>query len=171
VSEQVFRCSGVRVLRKESPVEAHVPIEEMELFRRYAEVADWVWDAVHDWGDVAVVTVGKQLIRAADSVGANLVEGDERYTLPDSLHFFIFARASARETRYWLNRAVKRKLIEKTVGQEKIELIKSAAQLLNRLKTYRRKFKSNEIVKEARSEYVLESQDPFENHWFDEPIK
>jgi four helix bundle protein len=78
---------------------AHLPIEEMEVFRRYLEIADWVWNLVGEWPPLALDTVGKQILRAVDSVGANLVEGDGRHSQADALHFFVIARASARETR------------------------------------------------------------------------
>ena len=90
----------------------HVPVEEMELFRRFVTIPDWVWDTVAKWPRLAQDTVGKQLIRAIDNVGANLVEGDGRFSGLDSIHFFVISRASAREARYWLERAIHRKLID-----------------------------------------------------------
>jgi len=77
----------------------HVPVERMEFFGRYVAVSNWVWSVVGDWSIFARDTVGKQLVRACDSVGANLVEGDGRYSNMDALHFFVIARASAREAR------------------------------------------------------------------------
>ena len=63
---------------------SYLPIEDMECFRLYVETADWVWDTVEGWKPLAQNTVGSQLIRACDSVGANLVEGDGRSTDPDA---------------------------------------------------------------------------------------
>jgi hypothetical protein len=31
----------------------HVPIEEMEVFRRYVVIADWVWTVVSEWPPLA----------------------------------------------------------------------------------------------------------------------
>ena len=116
----------------------HIPIEKIEFFPRFVSVADWVWRCVGNWEPLARDTVGKQLIRAADSVGANLGEGDGRYTDADSLRFFVMARASARETRYWLQRAMQRNLISLEQGDAQIAVLTSATQLLNRLIPYRR---------------------------------
>ena len=135
----------------------HLPIEEMEFFRWYVEVADWIWDEVVRWDHLGRDTVGKQLVRAADSVGANLVEGDGRYSDADALHFFIIARASARETRYWLERAAKRGLLKPTEANERIDRIKSASRLLNRLITYRRRRVGGDRVREPRTEYDANS--------------
>src|SRR5258708_7006353 len=54
---------------------AHQTIEEMEVFRWYVEVANQVWKSVEAWKPFERDTVGKQLVRAVDSIGANLVEG------------------------------------------------------------------------------------------------
>ena len=127
----------------------HLPIEEMEVFKRYVSVADWVWGVVERWPELARNTVGEQLIRACDSVGANLVEGDGRGTDPDSLRFFIIARASAREARYWVSRAIARGLISREEGTQKVDEVVSATQLLNRLIGYRRAAVKGDRIREG----------------------
>jgi four helix bundle protein len=139
----------------------------MELFRMYVEVADWVWSAVSDWPSLAQDTVGKQLIRAADSVGANLVEGDGRYGDADALHFFVVARASARETRYWLQRAAVRGLITSEVAGARIQEITSATRLLNILIRYRRNRSTANRVREEAAFYDFD-EDPFAEDLFAE---
>jgi hypothetical protein len=54
----------------------HRPMEELAVFAWFEEVSDRVWEVVQGWRQLAQDTIGKQLIRSADSVGANLVEGD-----------------------------------------------------------------------------------------------
>jgi four helix bundle protein len=138
----------------------HVPIEEMEVFRRYVWVADRVWNIVNAWSPLAQDTVGKQLIRVCDSVGANLAEGDGRMSCADGLQFFVIARASAREGRYWLQRAVARGLLDRAEGEALIGELVGATQLLNRLITYRRQRGRWDQVAEVESTYRIES-DPF----------
>jgi four helix bundle protein len=66
---------------------------------------------------VARDTVGKQLIRAADSIGANIAEGTGRGTFVDNRRFVRIARGSLNETQHWLRRAYKRQLLnERDVG-------------------------------------------------------
>src|SRR5579862_982257 len=102
------------------------------------ELADAVWDLVMEWKPIAQDTVGKQLIRSADSIGANLVEGDGRYSTADSLHFFVIARASAREVKWWLHRALKRRLTPAETANELLEKLDHATRSLNSLINYRR---------------------------------
>jgi four helix bundle protein len=141
--------------------EGHLPMEEMEVFRRYVELADWAWNIIAKWKPLAQDTVGKQLIRAIDSVGANLVEGDGRHGTADALHFFVIARASAREARYWLRRAATRGLIEQASANEKINELASATQLLNRLISYRpNRARQANFVKETGPSYATGQADP-----------
>ena len=128
----------------------HQPIEELELFAIYESVSDWIWEIVDQWSLKAQDTIGKQIIRAADSINANLVEGDGRYTIADSIRFFVIARASARETRLWINRAAKRKLIKSAEGVRRIKDLETATRMLNKLISYRR---SAKFTKETRSKY------------------
>jgi four helix bundle protein len=130
-------------------------MEELELFKRFVEFADWVWDTVLCWPDFAKRSIGKQFVDAADSVGANLVEGDARYSDADAIHFFRIARGSARESSYWLNRAIHRGIIEEKVGASKLEALKSATQMLNKLIAYRRSTKKREY--ESRDPNAIQS--------------
>ena len=55
-----------------------------------------------DESDFAVRTVGRQLLRAGTSVGANLEEAQSAETRADFIHKNAIALKEARETRYWL---------------------------------------------------------------------
>jgi four helix bundle protein len=134
-------------------------MEQMGLFRRYVEIADWAWRAVANWTPFARDTLGKQLVRAAYGVGANLVEGDGRRTDRDALHFFVIARASARETRYWLERAATRNLIKKDEADAQIQALVTATQLLNRLIAHRRRPFTSDRISEDLAFY--DADDPF----------
>lgn len=113
-------------------------MEELKVFACFEKVADRVWEQVTGWRMLAQDTIGKQVIRSADSVGANLVEGDGRFGKADALHFFIIARGSARETSLWVKRAAKRKLITLQDEAELLQLLTEGLQMLNNLITYRR---------------------------------
>jgi four helix bundle protein len=50
-------------------------------------LANEVWLIVREWDDFAKDTVGKQIVRAADSVCANIAEGRGRYNFKDNQRF------------------------------------------------------------------------------------
>ena len=115
----------------------HVPMEELEQFKRFVSVSHNVWSILDKWRPFAKDTVGKQFVRAVDSIGANLVEGDGRHSTKDGLHFFRIARGSARETRYWINCAAARNLIEHSVADQLIADLIASTKQLNALIDYR----------------------------------
>lgn len=62
--------------------------------------------------------MGYQVIGSADSIAANISEGYGRYTPADRKQFYRYARASLEETKTWLRKALRRKIITKERGEE-----------------------------------------------------
>jgi four helix bundle protein len=56
-------------------------------------------------------TIGKQIVRSADSIGANIAEGVGRGSFQDNRRFIKIARGSLNETQHWLRRAYTRNLL------------------------------------------------------------
>jgi four helix bundle protein len=108
--------------------------ESLRIYRLSEDLADRIWDVVSKWQLLARDTVGKQLIRAADSIGANLAEGSGRGTYRDNCRFVDVARGSLYETRHFLRRAFKRKLLPKAEVDRLRPLI---AELGPKLNAYR----------------------------------
>jgi four helix bundle protein len=84
---------------------------DLRVYRLSEELADLVWDSTRRWDVFARDTVGKQVVRSADSVGANIAEGSGRGTYQDNRRFVRTARGSLYETRHWLRRAFRRRLL------------------------------------------------------------
>jgi four helix bundle protein len=95
---------------------ATTAFEKLVVYQLAERLADEVWNIVGKWPPFARDTVGKQLIRAADRIGANIAEGVGRRSFQDNRRFVRIARGSLNETKHWLRRAYKRGLLdEKTV--------------------------------------------------------
>jgi len=90
---------------------ARTNFEKLRVYRLSEKLADHVWDVVLGWDNLARDTVGKQLIRAADSIGANIAEGAGRGRFLDNKRFVRIARGSLNETQHWLRRAFNRSLL------------------------------------------------------------
>ena len=96
---------------------AKTNFEKLRVYQLAEELADQVWSVVLKWNVISRDTVGKQLIRAADSIGANIAEGTGRGTFVDNRRFVRIARGSLNETQHWLRRAYKRRLLtQKEIG-------------------------------------------------------
>ena len=68
-------------------------IESLDFFRDMEALCDIVYKEVASWPQLPMDTVGRQLVRALDSIGANIVEGDARQTPKESLRYFNIAQA------------------------------------------------------------------------------
>jgi four helix bundle protein len=90
---------------------AKTRFEELAVYQLAEKLADEAWDVVIGWSNFARDTVGKQLVRSADSIGANIAEGSGQRSFPENRRFVRIARGSLNETQHWLRRAIKRRLL------------------------------------------------------------
>jgi four helix bundle protein len=105
--------------------------ENLEIYKLSEKLADEIWEIVMDWSRLAQDTVGKQLIRSADSIGANIAEGSGRGSNQDYKRFLRIARGSLNETRHWLRRAYKRKLLKNVQIEKLAPIIEALTPILN----------------------------------------
>jgi four helix bundle protein len=80
-------------------------------YENSARLGDELHRVVAAWGSLDRWTIGVQLLRAVDSIGANIAEGAGRFNEADRRRFFIIARGSLFETEHWLARAEERGLL------------------------------------------------------------
>jgi len=90
---------------------AKTNFESLRVYQLAETLADQIWSIVVKWNVFARDTVGKQLVKAADSIGANIAEGTGRGSFVDNRRFVRIARGSLNETQHWLRRAYKRQLL------------------------------------------------------------
>jgi four helix bundle protein len=122
--------------------------ENLDVYRLAEEVSDRVWLIVKNWQILARDTVGKQLIRSADSIGASIAEGAGRGTYRDNCKFINYARGSLYETKHWLRRAYRRQLLSKS----EIEILKPMLEeLAPRLNAYLRSIRRNRAPRPEKS--------------------
>jgi four helix bundle protein len=118
--------------------------ENLQIYQLSEKLADRVWRAVISWDNISRDTLGKQLVRAVDSVGANIAEGSGRGTDAELRRFLRISRGSLYETRHWLRCAYKRRLLtEKQVS----ELVPILEELVPKLNAYLRSIGSQTKTK------------------------
>ncbi|MEH2304709.1 four helix bundle protein [Nostoc sp.] len=85
--------------------------QELQVYKLSEQLADDIWKIVEGWNFFAKDTIGKQIVRSADSIGANIAEGLGRGSFQENRRFIKIARGSLNETQHWLRRAYTRKLL------------------------------------------------------------
>ena len=110
--------------------------ENLRVYQLSEEIADAIWETARGWDAFARNTVGAQVVRSADSIGANIAEGAGRGACADNRRFVRNARGSLNETKHWLRRAYRRRLLtEQTVAKLKPWLDELGPKLNNYLKS------------------------------------
>ncbi len=87
-------------------------LEDLQVYQLSMEIGDKIWEIVTRWDYFEKDTVGKQIVKSVDSVAANLSEGVGRYHYKEKKNFGYYSRGSLYETKTWLTKAFKRKLLE-----------------------------------------------------------
>src|SRR5262245_37916618 len=105
--------------------------EKLRVCKLAEDLADTVWDIAIKWHRFAKETVGRQLVRAADSIGANIAEGSGRGTYADNRRFVRTARGSLNETQHFLRRAYRRDLLTRAQVSKLAPIIDELSPRLN----------------------------------------
>ena len=138
-------------------------LEDLKILQAAEGIADAVWKRVVQWDEFARDIVGKQLARATDSIGANIAESYGRFNYGEKLQFLYYSRGSLFETKYWLNRALTRELMQPGEVKVYADRLSDVARQLNSfassLKSQRKDNQTqSKSVREPTAEYVTDER-------------
>ncbi|ANE51992.1 four helix bundle protein [Flavisolibacter tropicus] len=88
-----------------------IPLNELVVYKTAMEIGEVAWKLTEEWTQFQRDTLGKQIVRAADSIALNIAEGYGRFSYKENKQFCYYSRGSAFETFSGLNKAYDRKLI------------------------------------------------------------
>ncbi len=75
-------------------------VENLRIYQQAEIIADQIWQLSSRWGSFARETVGKQLARSADSIGANIAEGCGKSGDREFARFLQISMGSSSELEY-----------------------------------------------------------------------
>ena len=87
-------------------------LEDLQVYQLAMDIGERVWEIVVRWDFFAKDTVGRQLVKATDSMAANLSEGFGRFYYKENRQFCYYSRGSQHEAVTWLRKAQRRELID-----------------------------------------------------------
>lgn len=108
-----------------------IKLEDLNVYKIAFDLSNELWDIVIRWGWFEKDTVGKQLVRAADSISANIAEGYGRNGRADKCKFYTYARASVLELEDWINKARQRNLLTENSYCHIIEKTSTLPRMIN----------------------------------------
>jgi four helix bundle protein len=106
-------------------------VYELDVYKLAEELSDKVWEDFDGWSIKAQNTMGYQIIRASDSIAANIAEGYGRYTPADRKKFYLYSRGSFEETKSWLRKLIRRKVLSESEATEYKALVEKLGPKLN----------------------------------------
>lgn len=108
-------------------------LETLEVYNLAEDFSDNIWNIVGNWKFFEKDTIGKQIVRSADSISANIAEGYGRYYYKESKQFYFYARGSIQETKAWVNKCKRRGIIPLDIANS---LISYAEKIMAKLNAY-----------------------------------
>jgi len=109
---------------------------DIEAYNIGFDLSNKVWDIVIEWSYLAQKTIGAQFIDAADSISANIAEGFGRYHKKDKIKFYHYSRGSVLESVDWLEKSIKRKLLNDSQYEHLRNELEKLPKALNSLIKY-----------------------------------
>lgn len=109
----------------------NMQLDELEIYKLADQISDNMWELVLGWDVFSKDTIGKQLVRSADSMSANLAEGYGRYSFKENKQFCYYCRGSLLETKNWIEKATRRNLIQPEKSKELISTLELIHKKLN----------------------------------------
>ncbi len=91
--------------------EKYLKLNDIGAYKISFNLSNYIWDIVILWNYFEKDTLGKQWVRAIDSISANIAEGFGRYTKKDKINFYRYSFGSLKESMDWAQKAKIRKII------------------------------------------------------------
>ena len=98
-------------------------LEKLEVYELAELFSDEIWEIIMSWDNFKKDTIGKQVVRSADSISANIAEGYGRFYYKESKQFYFYSRGSIQETKSWLGKCKRRELLQAENCNELIKKI------------------------------------------------
>lgn len=107
-------------------------LDKLKVYQMAMEIGELCWNIVDEWNYFQRDTIGKQLVRSADSIAANISEGYGRYHFKENKNFNFYARGSLFETKTWIIKAHRRGFVDETIYLKLKKELNNLGYLLNR---------------------------------------
>jgi four helix bundle protein len=106
-------------------------IDDLEIYQLGMRIGAITYQLIDKWDKFDKNTLGYQLIRAVDSIPANIAEGYGRFHFKEQRQYCYIARGSLYETKTWLTKALERNLNDHKEIKSVLEMLDLLLKKLN----------------------------------------
>jgi four helix bundle protein len=89
----------------------YLMLNDISAYKNSFALSNYVWKIIVTWNYFEKDTVGKQYVRAIDSISANIAEGFGRYSKKEKIHFYRYSFGSLKESQDWNEKSKIRNLL------------------------------------------------------------
>src|SRR3989339_1479578 len=114
-------------------IKKYLQLNDIDAYKIAFNLSNYVWDIVIKWDYFAKDTVGKQFVKAVDSISANIAEGFGRYHKKNKIVFYRYSNGSVKESFDWNEKAKIRNLINKDDYQHILGELQKLPKEINQL--------------------------------------
>ncbi len=114
----------------------YLKISQIEAYNILKDLSNFTWDIVIKWDFFTRDTVGKQFVRAIDSISANIAEDFGRFHKKDKIKFFQYSKGSVLESYDWTEKSEHRNLISESEYNELLQTLQKLPKSINSLIKY-----------------------------------
>ncbi len=114
----------------------YLQLNDINAYKISFNLSNYIWEVVIKWDYFAKDTIGRQFVRAIDSISANIAEGFGRHGKKDKMKFYRYARGSIYESLDWSEKSKIRKLIQAEQYNYIFKILKFLPKEINHLIGY-----------------------------------
>lgn len=111
----------------------YLDLDRINSYQISYRLSNHVWGIVVNWNFFSKDTIGKQFVRAVDSISANIAEGFGRYGKRDKINFYRYSYGSIKESCDWSEKAKERNLLTEKEYKYIIEQLNKLPREINSL--------------------------------------
>ncbi len=89
----------------------YLSVESYDAYQVSYKLSNYVWNIIIHWDYFEKDTIGRQYVRAVDSISANIAEGFARFSKKDKIRFYYYSLGSVNECKDWNNKCFERSTI------------------------------------------------------------
>ena len=115
---------------------SYLKLNDIDAYKVAFHLSNYLWNIIITWGNFEKETVGRQFVRAADSISANIAEGFGRHFKKDKIKFYRYAKGSIKEALDWNEKAKVRNLIRQEEYDKIFNELDQLPKLVNQLIKY-----------------------------------